>query len=173
MNSPTEATEREGQSFAETALRLGGKTEEEARRTGALDKADEAFNKADAKALTAMLDKTYFGGGPNNSAKFDSPEAMGEHFAKILAHGGHITRNAVTIKADDDGNSVWYIAEYVFVPKVGPGVLPVRRPMRESGVLVRRGKDWKFAMLHMSQLQPDPPAEATAPPPPVTPPSQK
>jgi alkylation response protein AidB-like acyl-CoA dehydrogenase len=33
-------TERE-QSFAETALRLSGKTEEEARRTGALDKADE------------------------------------------------------------------------------------------------------------------------------------
>src|SRR5262249_24041217 len=32
--------ERE-QSFAETALRLGGKTEEEARRTGAVDKADE------------------------------------------------------------------------------------------------------------------------------------
>jgi alkylation response protein AidB-like acyl-CoA dehydrogenase len=29
------------QSFAETALRLGGKTEEEARRTGAVDKADE------------------------------------------------------------------------------------------------------------------------------------
>jgi alkylation response protein AidB-like acyl-CoA dehydrogenase len=34
-------TEREQQSFAETALRLGGKSEEEARRTGALDKADE------------------------------------------------------------------------------------------------------------------------------------
>ena len=33
-------TERE-HSFAETALRLGGKTDEEARRTGALDKADE------------------------------------------------------------------------------------------------------------------------------------
>jgi alkylation response protein AidB-like acyl-CoA dehydrogenase len=33
-------TDRE-QSFAETALRLGGKSEEEARRTGALDKADE------------------------------------------------------------------------------------------------------------------------------------
>src|SRR5205807_5485208 len=28
-------------SFAETALRLGGKTDEEARRTGAVDKADE------------------------------------------------------------------------------------------------------------------------------------
>ena len=34
-------TERDQQSFAETALRMGGKTEEEARRTGALDKADE------------------------------------------------------------------------------------------------------------------------------------
>ena len=34
-------TEREKQSFAETALRLGGKTEEEARRMGAVDKADE------------------------------------------------------------------------------------------------------------------------------------
>jgi alkylation response protein AidB-like acyl-CoA dehydrogenase len=34
-------TDRDQQSFAETALRLGGKTEEEARRTGAVDKADE------------------------------------------------------------------------------------------------------------------------------------
>ena len=40
MSSPTQV-EREQQSFAETALRLGGKTEEEARRTGAVDKADE------------------------------------------------------------------------------------------------------------------------------------
>src|SRR6059036_712567 len=39
MSTPT-VTERE-QSFAETALRLSGKTEEEARRTGALDRADE------------------------------------------------------------------------------------------------------------------------------------
>src|SRR5262245_15584977 len=36
------STDREQQqSFAETALRMGGKSEEEARRTGALDKADE------------------------------------------------------------------------------------------------------------------------------------
>src|SRR5437870_2366594 len=35
------ATEQERQSFAETALRLGGKTEDEARRMGAVDKADE------------------------------------------------------------------------------------------------------------------------------------
>src|SRR5271163_3717609 len=33
--------ESDKQSFAETALRLGGKTEEEARRTGALDRADD------------------------------------------------------------------------------------------------------------------------------------
>ncbi len=40
MSTATPA-DREQQSFAETALRLGGKTEEEARRTGAVDKADE------------------------------------------------------------------------------------------------------------------------------------
>jgi alkylation response protein AidB-like acyl-CoA dehydrogenase len=40
MTVPTSA-EREQQSFAEAALRLSGKTEEEARRTGAVDRADE------------------------------------------------------------------------------------------------------------------------------------
>src|SRR2546421_5174146 len=41
MSTTTPPTDREQQSFAETALRLSGKTEEEARRTGAVDKADE------------------------------------------------------------------------------------------------------------------------------------
>lgn len=40
MSSSTQ-TDHDRQSFAETALRLGGKTEEEARRTGALDRADD------------------------------------------------------------------------------------------------------------------------------------
>jgi alkylation response protein AidB-like acyl-CoA dehydrogenase len=40
MNPVTPAEQNE-QSFAETALRLGGKTDEEARRMGAVDKADE------------------------------------------------------------------------------------------------------------------------------------
>jgi alkylation response protein AidB-like acyl-CoA dehydrogenase len=39
--STSTPTERDRQSFAETALRLGGKSEEEARRTGTLDRADE------------------------------------------------------------------------------------------------------------------------------------
>src|SRR5437660_5294589 len=38
--SASTPTDRD-QSFAETALRLGGKSEEEARRTGTLDRADE------------------------------------------------------------------------------------------------------------------------------------
>ena len=42
MNPATPTQEqRERQSFAETALRLGGKSEEEATRMGAVDKADE------------------------------------------------------------------------------------------------------------------------------------
>jgi alkylation response protein AidB-like acyl-CoA dehydrogenase len=39
--STTTQTDGDRQSFAEAALRLGGKTEEEARRTGAVDRADE------------------------------------------------------------------------------------------------------------------------------------
>jgi alkylation response protein AidB-like acyl-CoA dehydrogenase len=39
--STTTDTERDRQSFAETALRMSGKTDEEARRTGAVDKADD------------------------------------------------------------------------------------------------------------------------------------
>src|SRR5689334_15272169 len=39
--NPTAETGQEQQSFAETALRMGGKTDEEARRLGAVDKADE------------------------------------------------------------------------------------------------------------------------------------
>ena len=121
----------------------------------ALDKSDEAFNAHDAKALAAMLDKTFFGEGPTVSAKFDSPEAMATHLEAMAAKGGHITREALTIKPDEDGNSAWYVADYTFVPKVPPGALPVHRKMRESGVLVKHGKEWKFAMTHMSLVQPD------------------
>jgi alkylation response protein AidB-like acyl-CoA dehydrogenase len=39
--STTTRPDTDGQSFAEAALRLGGKSEEEARRTGAVDRADE------------------------------------------------------------------------------------------------------------------------------------
>src|SRR5690349_3157473 len=39
--NPTTPTEQQGQSFAESALRLSGKSDDEARRMGAVDKADE------------------------------------------------------------------------------------------------------------------------------------
>src|SRR5262245_16202016 len=44
-------TQGEKQSFAETALRLGGKSDEEARRLGAMDKADEQVEKLFAERL--------------------------------------------------------------------------------------------------------------------------
>src|SRR5213080_4620035 len=40
MSAPT-PVDQERESFAEAALRLSGKTEEEARRTGAMDRADD------------------------------------------------------------------------------------------------------------------------------------
>jgi hypothetical protein len=133
--------------------------------TAAMDKADALFNQHDAKGLAAMLDKTFFGAGPTMSSKADSAEAMATHFEQMLAKGGRITRDGLTIKADDAGDAAWYIADYTFVPKVPPGALPVRRKMRESGVLLKRGKEWKFAMTHMSMVQPD---EDAPPMPPTT-----
>jgi ketosteroid isomerase-like protein len=121
----------------------------------AIDKADEAFNAHDAKALAAMIDKSFFGEGPTVSAKFDSAETFAKHLEEMAAKGGRLMRDGLTVKPDEDGNSAWYIADYTFIPKVPPGALPVHRKMRESGVLVKRGKEWKFAMSHMSIVQPD------------------
>ncbi len=45
MNPASPAQEPETQSFAETAMRMGGKSEEEAKRMGAVDKADEQVDR--------------------------------------------------------------------------------------------------------------------------------
>jgi ketosteroid isomerase-like protein len=123
--------------------------------TAAIDAADKAFNAHDAKALAAMIDKSFFGEGPTVSAKFDTAEAFDKHIEEMAAKGGRLIRDGLTVKPDEDGNSAWYIADYTFIPKVPPGALPVHRKMRESGVLVKHGKEWKFAMTHMSVVQPD------------------
>ncbi len=47
--APTSSSSTSGPSFAETALKLGGKSEDEARRTGALDKADDEVEALFAK----------------------------------------------------------------------------------------------------------------------------
>lgn len=50
MHSPNQpASEPQGTSFAETALKLGGKSEDEARRTGAIDQADDQVEALFAK----------------------------------------------------------------------------------------------------------------------------
>jgi ketosteroid isomerase-like protein len=135
----------------------------------ALDKADEAVNKGDAKALIAMFDKTFFYGGATISGRTPDVQTASADVEKMFANGpiGRLTRGDTTIHVDETGDAAWYIAEYLLVPKVGPGVLPVRRKLRESGVLVKRGKDWKFAMVHQSQVQLDPPKPAPPAPPPA------
>src|SRR2546426_8780390 len=45
MNPAPTSQEPETQSFAETAMRMGGKSEEESRRMGAVDKADEQVDR--------------------------------------------------------------------------------------------------------------------------------
>ncbi len=64
MSTSTQ-TDRDSQSFAETALRLGGKTEEEARRTGALDRADdqvEALFKPQYQTVNSPIHKAVWDG---------------------------------------------------------------------------------------------------------------
>src|SRR5437660_9996380 len=64
MSSTTE-TERDRQSFAEAALRLGGKTDEEARRTGAVDRADEQVESLFApqyQTVNSPIHKAVWGG---------------------------------------------------------------------------------------------------------------
>ncbi|MDB4970313.1 MAG: SnoaL-like domain [Myxococcales bacterium] len=125
-----------------------------------LDKFDEAWNAHDAKATASFLDKSFFGAGPYVSAKIGDADAARTQLEKDAASGARIVRNAIVIKADDSGDTAWYIGDYMFSPKVPPGALPVRRPMRVTGTMVRRGKDWKLSMSNISAVQPDPPASA-------------
>ena len=74
-------TDREKQSFAETALRLGGKSEEEARRMGAIDKADEQvealfapqYQTANSPVHRAVWD----GNGPARPVRAAAPARVG------------------------------------------------------------------------------------------------
>src|SRR2546426_11461488 len=64
MTTPT-VTERDPQSFAEAALRLSGKTDEEARRTGAVDRADEQVESLFApqyQTVNSPIHKAVWGG---------------------------------------------------------------------------------------------------------------
>jgi hypothetical protein len=152
-----------GMAHAEEAdkKKAGGAVE---KARAVVDASDKAFNDRDAAALIALLDKSYFGAGPTLSAKQDDLAAAKVDFERELARGGKLTRESITMHPDDAGNTVWYIADYTYVPKVGPGVLPVHRKVRQSGVVVKRGKDWKIAEWHTAFPMPDPPAPAAPPP---------
>jgi ketosteroid isomerase-like protein len=157
---------------AGTAGAQGTKAKDAAASAKALvDKMDAAFNAKDLKSIEAALDKGFFGEGPTVSSTFADPAAFTKHLEQMFAGpGGRMTREAMTLKTDDDGGAAWYIADYTFIPKVPPGAMPVHRKMRESGVLVKRGKEWKVAMWHMSMVQPDPPPPAGAAAPAAAPP---
>jgi hypothetical protein len=139
----------------------------------ALDASDKAFNDHDLAAFLALLDKSYFAAGPTIGSRHEDLAAAKTDFEKEFARGGRITRDAITLRSDDDGDVVWFIADYTYVPKVGPGVLPVHRKVRESGVLIKRGKDWKIAMWHTAfpapDMPPTPPAAGATPPPAAAP----
>src|SRR5690349_4752437 len=91
MHSPSSSSptpETQGTSFAETALKLGGKSEDEARRTGAIDQADDQvealfapqYQTTASPAHRAVWDDT---GVPVNLFAFD-PEPTPTHVTKVM-----------------------------------------------------------------------------------------
>ena len=135
----------------------------------ALAKLDEAYNAHDAKAFEAMLDPGFVMAGPYISSQPEDVDAAKADLEKQLAGGRRMTRESTNLKTDHDGDTAWFVSESIFVPKVPPGALPVRRHMHQTGVLVRHGKDWKLALLSMSILQLDPPAPVAPPGSPTAP----
>jgi len=68
------------------------------------------------------------------------------------------------MRPDETGTVVWFMADYDSERKVEGSGVPEHRTVRESGVLVRRNGQWRFAMLHAAPLLPSQaaPAEASA-----------
>lgn len=87
MNSTQNEQDRD-MSFAETAMRLGGKTEEEAKRTGAVDRADDQV-----EALFAAQYKT--SNSPIHKAVWDDKVPLAEFLSQPL------TKNAAFLPAMD------------------------------------------------------------------------
>lgn len=100
MTQPTldsQPTQREGASFAETALKLGGKSEEEARRMGAVDKADDQvealfrpeYQTVNSPAHRAIWDRKVpvelFESKDENTPS-DVKSVMDASFAAVLRH---------------------------------------------------------------------------------------
>ena len=93
-----------------------------------------AWNAHDAKATSAFLDKSFFGALPFASSKMGDVEAGKAQLERDAAAGARSVRSAIVMKADDNGDAVWFIGDYFFSPKVPPGALPVRRPTLLAGI---------------------------------------
>jgi alkylation response protein AidB-like acyl-CoA dehydrogenase len=81
------ATDGERQSFAETALKLGGKSDEEARRTGAIDKADdqvEALFQPQYQTTASPAHRAVWEGQMPVELFSCPPSATPPHVAKVM-----------------------------------------------------------------------------------------
>lgn len=122
-----------------------------------IDKSDAAFNAHDGRAMAALLDDSFFGAGPTVSGRHTELAEAKQHFEHVFSSStGTVTRERLTLKGDDSGDVVWYLAEYTVTTRPPPGAMPTKRLLRESGVLVKRGGAWRFALLHATRPERDP-----------------
>src|SRR5690349_24081237 len=101
--STNRTADEEKKSFAETALKLGGKSEEEARRTGAIDKADDQVEALFAPQYQTTASPApragWDGRGPVELFSFPPPTTPGDvakrmdaSLAVVRGHGESGTR---------------------------------------------------------------------------------
>ena len=135
-----------------------------------VDKTDQAYNAGDVSTLMAQLDRGFFGAGPSQGAQDADLAAARVTFEKEAKRGNQLVRDSITMRADESGDVVWYIAEYTIQPKTPPAGGGPPRKLRESGVVVKRATGWKIAMWHaalpMADREPGAPAKAAPTPPP-------
>ncbi len=126
-----------------------------------IDRGDDAFNRHDAGAMTALLDDDFVGTGarvgPPTEGRAAARAALEASFARAAESWAKVTRKALSMRADEQGDAVWFVADYDMERRSEEGGEPQHVALRESGVLRRHADGYRFAMLDSSRPEPEPP----------------
>ncbi|HEY6461209.1 MAG TPA: MBL fold metallo-hydrolase, partial [Polyangiaceae bacterium] len=135
--------------------------------TAVINRGDDAFNRHDAPAMNALLDDDYVGSGVRVGSLTEGRAAAEAAIAAAYAHEADVeafaTRKSLTMHTDADGDAVWFVAVYDLEHRAEKGGPTAHEPLRETGVLRRRGTAYRFALIDSST--PRPGSEALPAPP--------
>jgi 7,8-dihydropterin-6-yl-methyl-4-(beta-D-ribofuranosyl)aminobenzene 5'-phosphate synthase len=126
-----------------------------------IDRGDDAFNRHDAAAMTALLDDDFVGtsfrASPPIEGRAAAQAALTASFAQAGESWARVTRKGLAMHADEQGDAVWFVADYDLERRTEEGREPEHHLLRESGLLRKRADGFHFAMLDSSRPEPEPP----------------